>query len=97
VRRSLNPTWNPPYPDYPTYPFPPDSRKTIVAHAVISGKTISKVSFLPTYINKRSEPEILSSDDTRFAEVLQYVKDISQDQGLNTGFTVKGNEIIISS
>jgi poly-gamma-glutamate capsule biosynthesis protein CapA/YwtB (metallophosphatase superfamily) len=95
VRRALNPDWNPPYPDYPSFPFPPDSRKTIIAKCVISNKAISRVSFLPVYINKKSEPEILVSKDKRFGEVLGYMQEISRDQGLDTEYTIDGDEIVI--
>jgi poly-gamma-glutamate capsule biosynthesis protein CapA/YwtB (metallophosphatase superfamily) len=94
-RRSLNPDWNPPYPDYPSFPFPPDSRKTMMAKCVIADKEISKVSFLPTIINKQGEPEILAPDDERFDEIVRYMEDITRDQGLNTSFTVAGDEVII--
>jgi poly-gamma-glutamate capsule biosynthesis protein CapA/YwtB (metallophosphatase superfamily) len=96
LRRTLNPAWNPPYPDYPSFPFPPDSRKTIIAKGIISNKAISKVSFLPVYINNGGEPEILVSADERFGEILGYVKEISSDQGLNTGYTVDGDEVVIN-
>jgi poly-gamma-glutamate capsule biosynthesis protein CapA/YwtB (metallophosphatase superfamily) len=95
MRRGLNPDWNPPYPDYPSYPFPPDSRKTIIVKFVVSGKTLSRVSFIPAYINNNSEPEILSSNDKRFAEVVYYINNISKDQGLNTTYTIEGNEGVI--
>jgi poly-gamma-glutamate capsule biosynthesis protein CapA/YwtB (metallophosphatase superfamily) len=95
-RRSLNPDWNPPYPDYPSYPFPPDSRKTIIAKCIISGNTISKVSFLPAYITKKGEPEILQPDDARFGEIVTYMKEISIDQGIRTEYTIEDNEVVIS-
>jgi hypothetical protein len=96
LRKALNPDWNPPYPDYPSFPFPPDSRKTIIAKCVISNKAIGKVSFLPAYINKAANPEILVSKDERFDEVLRYMTDISRDQGLNVKFTVDGDEVVIN-
>jgi poly-gamma-glutamate capsule biosynthesis protein CapA/YwtB (metallophosphatase superfamily) len=95
-RRLLNPDWNPPYDDYPSFPFPPDSRKTIIAKCEVSNKAVSKVSFLPVYINKASEPEILTPQDKRFGEVVSYVEEISRDQGLKTNFIVEGSEVIIN-
>ena len=94
-RKLLNPEWNPPYEDYPSFPFPPDSRKTMIAKCSVANKAVSKVSFLPTYINNASEPEILTAQDKRFNEVVDYVKEISLDQGLNTKFTVAGNEVVV--
>jgi poly-gamma-glutamate capsule biosynthesis protein CapA/YwtB (metallophosphatase superfamily) len=95
IRRALNPDWNPPYPDHPSFPFPPDSRKTIIAKCIISNKAVSKVSFLPAYINKRGEPEILVSKDERFGEVFRYMEEISRDQRLDTKYTIDGDEVIV--
>jgi hypothetical protein len=93
--KSLNPDWKPPYKDYPAFPFPPDSRKTLVARCVISGDSIKRVSFLPTIINKQAEPEILTAGDKRFKEIVKYMKDISRDQGLTTKYIVEGDEVVI--
>jgi poly-gamma-glutamate synthesis protein (capsule biosynthesis protein) len=95
LRKILNPDWNPPYPDYPSFPFPPDSRKTILARCAISDKQLKKVSFLPVIINKSGEPEILPSQDARFYEVVDYIKNITVDQGLDTRFTVDKDEVIV--
>jgi poly-gamma-glutamate capsule biosynthesis protein CapA/YwtB (metallophosphatase superfamily) len=97
IRRSLNPDWNPPYTDYPSFPFPPDSRKTMLAKCTIANKEIRRVSFLPVIVNKHGEPEILIPDDERFGEVVSYMADITRDQGLDTRFTVDGDEVIIET
>lgn len=90
----LNPDWKPD-PEYPTYYMPKDSRKTMIAKCVIADKQVKQVSFLPTYVNKQSQPEVLSLEDQRFGEVVGYLKEISTDQGLAANFTVQGNEVII--
>jgi len=90
----LNPEWKPD-PDYPTYFMPPDSRKTIIAKCVIAEKRIKRVSFLPAYINKQSQPEILVSADPRFVEVARYVEEITRDQGLKTAYTIEGDEVVV--
>lgn len=94
-RRALNPAWKPPYPEYPKFPFPTDSRKTLIAKCIISGKEIKRVSFLPVIINRQAEPEILSSTDKRFGEMVVYMTDITRDQGLDTRFTIEGDEVVI--
>jgi poly-gamma-glutamate capsule biosynthesis protein CapA/YwtB (metallophosphatase superfamily) len=89
---------NPDYkydPEYPTYTFPPDSRKTIIAKCTISNKSIKRVSFLPAYINKQAQPEILTSNDIRFGQVVKYMKKITKSAELNTKYTVDGDEVII--
>jgi hypothetical protein len=95
LSRSLNPDWKPPYPEYPGFPYPPDSRKTLIAKCVISNKKIKTVSFLPTIINRNAEPEILSSNDDRFKEIVKYMEDITRDQGLDTEYVIEGNEVFI--
>jgi hypothetical protein len=91
----LNPEWNPPYPDYPSYPFPPDSRKTVIAKCIVNNKEIKRVSFLPAYINNQAQPEVLAPDDERFSEVVRYMEKITRDQGIDTRYTIDGNEVII--
>jgi hypothetical protein len=91
----LNPDWNPPYPDYPSYPFPPDSRKTIIVKCTINNKEINRLSFLPAYINNKAEPEILAPENGRFGEVVRYMEEITEDQGLATKYTIDGDEVIV--
>lgn len=91
---ALNPDWKPD-PEYPTYFLPPASRRTIMAKCIISGKRIRSVSFLPTYINKQSQPEVLKSKDQRFGEVVGYIKEIASSQGLDTKYIIRGDEVII--
>ncbi|NLL20624.1 MAG: CapA family protein [Firmicutes bacterium] len=90
----LNPDWVPD-PEYPHYFLPRDCRKTIIAKCTISNKKIDKVSFLPVYINKKAEPEILDISDERFYDVTNYIKQITTDQKINTNFCIDGNEVII--
>lgn len=84
-----------PDPEYTTYPFPPDSRKSIIAKAVIADRKIQQVSYLPIWINKESVPELLSAADSRFGQVNDYVAWLSTDQELDTRFGQDGNEINI--
>ncbi|UCB44092.1 MAG: CapA family protein [Dehalococcoidales bacterium] len=91
---ALNLSWQPD-PEYPTYFLPPDSRKTMIAKCVITDKEIKNVSFLPTYINKQSQPEILSSQDERFGEVVGYMEEITRDQELNAKYVIEGDEVLI--
>lgn len=90
----LDPEWQPD-PEYPNFFMPRDARKTLIVKCVISNKKIRTVSFLPAYINGGSQPEVLNSRDPRFDEVLNYISDISMDQGLDTEFTVDGEEVMV--
>jgi len=90
----LNPDWKPD-PEYPTFFLPPDSRKTIIAKCLISNGKIARISYLPAYINKQSQPEVLSPIDPRFGEIVSYMEEISRNQGLSTGYNIQGDEVVI--
>ncbi|MBI4330846.1 MAG: CapA family protein [Chloroflexi bacterium] len=82
-------------PEYPNYPYPADSRKTIIAKCVISNRKIERVSFLPVLINKQTQPEVMRPEDKGFYEVLSYIDDISKDQGMETKLSVEGDEVVV--
>lgn len=84
-----------PDPEYKTYPFPPDSRKSIIAKAVITDKKITHVSYLPVWINKETVPELLSNSDKRSEEVNRYMEWVCSDQGLDTRFSHEGDEVVV--
>jgi len=80
-------------PQYPTYAFPADSRKSILVKCRIKDKKLSSVSFLPLWISKNGQPTPLSQSDPRSEEVLNYMKWLCKDQRLDTGFVREGDEI----
>ena len=82
--------------DYPSYPFPVDSRKTILAKCIIANKRIEKVSYLPVFLNRDGQPEVVSRRNKRAQEVFEYVASITQDQALQAQFTWEGDEVVIS-
>lgn len=78
-----------------TYPFPPDSRKTMLAKHIISSGKIERVSFRPFLVNRLNQPEALSRHDDKFEEVVKYMEWTSADQGLDTRFSIDGDEVLI--
>ncbi len=83
-------------PEYPTFPFHVEARKTMIAKCMIRNKRIESVSFLPTMINKRSEPEILSRRDKNFDDILRYMEEIDKSQKIETRYSVEGDEVRIN-
>lgn len=83
-------------PEYPVYPFPPDSRQTVAAKVLVSDKKIQRISFLPVYINPDSTPRFLKRDDARFAPLVKYMRDITEQVGLETQYVVEGDEVVIT-
>jgi poly-gamma-glutamate capsule biosynthesis protein CapA/YwtB (metallophosphatase superfamily) len=92
--QKLNPDW---IPDFEAlYNFPTDSQKTIIVKCLISDKALKSVSFLPTFVDKKTaQPEILTAEDERFGAVIRYMEEISKDAGLGTRYIVKGNEVAL--
>lgn len=83
-------------PEYPTYPMHPEAKATVIAKAVIGDGEIKKVSYIPCYINKKSEPEIKTRSDPRGQEVFSYIQKISRSLNLPATFTWKEDEVVIS-
>lgn len=84
-------------PEYLHYPYPVDARKTMIAKCLITDKKIEKVSYFPALINKEIQPEPLLPDDERFEDVRRYVDDVSREVGIETRFTVEGDEVVIGT
>ena len=82
-------------PEYPTYAFPADSRKSILVKCRISDRKLGRVSFLPLWIAKNGRPEPLAQDDPRSEEVVNYMKWLCKDQKLHTDFVRDGDEIAV--
>jgi poly-gamma-glutamate synthesis protein (capsule biosynthesis protein) len=85
-----------PDPEYPTYPFHPEAKATLIAKAIIENGAIKRVSYLPCYVNKNAEPEIKTRNDPKGQEVAAYMERISRDQKLAVNFAWEGDEIVIS-
>ena len=83
-----------PDPEYPTYPFHPEARQTIIAKCTIKNRKITQVSYLPCLVNKQGQPEILKNDE-RGQQVFNYMDKITRAAGLNAQYEWDGNEVVI--
>lgn len=81
---------------YPTYPYHPLARQTVIVRFRIRGGQIAGVSFIPCYINPLGQPEVLTACDPRFEQVTSYMESISQDAGFDTNFKRDNEEVHIS-
>lgn len=85
-----------PDPEYPTYPFHPEAKYTIIAKCAIEGKSIVRTSFIPCIINKQGHPEIVSREG-RGPEVFAYMEKITRRANLNANFAWTGDEVAVNS
>jgi poly-gamma-glutamate synthesis protein (capsule biosynthesis protein) len=83
-----------PDPEYPTYPFHPEARYTIITKCAVKDKKIFQTGYIPCLINKQGQPEILKRD-ARGQEVFEYMDKITRGAGLNAKFEWKGDEVIV--
>jgi poly-gamma-glutamate capsule biosynthesis protein CapA/YwtB (metallophosphatase superfamily) len=81
--------------DYPTYPFHPLARRTVIARFTVERGAIARVGFVPCYINPTGQPEPLSADHARFGEVVDYVREISRGAGFETRFEPDGGGVVV--
>ena len=93
-REKLHPGWTRD-PNYPTFPFPVDSRKGMLANIVVEQKQLKRVSFKPVMINQKSQPRCLPLDDPEFTQVIDYMKKITKAQKMATAYPVSGGDVIL--
>jgi poly-gamma-glutamate synthesis protein (capsule biosynthesis protein) len=91
----LNPTWTLD-PAYKAYPFPTDSRKSVMVRIVINNRRVESVSMQPVLVNEDSQPRCLTQADPEFAETVDYMRRITADQNIATQYRVAENEIFCS-
>lgn len=91
--QALSPGWTPDFDSL--YNFPPDSRMTVVVTAEATAAGLVEVGFLPAFINRDAQPEILKASDARFGQVVDYLRWATQAAGLNARFRPKGDTVLV--
>lgn len=85
------------YDEYPSYPFHPDARQTVVIDVRIENKAITSVSFIPCLINREGQPEPLSPDDQRYRQVVEYQEWATREAGFPTRFRPGPSGVVIET
>ncbi|MFC2002292.1 CapA family protein, partial [Chloroflexota bacterium] len=83
-------------PEWRVYPYPQESRKSMIVRCNIVNKNIQRACFLPVMINQRAQPRVVSREDKDFDEIFDYMQEITESQGLKTKYSIDGNEIVVS-
>lgn len=81
------------HPDDPL-PYGTDSKRSLIAKAVITREGVKKTSFLPVLIDKQLRPEVLHHGDPRFDDAVNFMEWVSED--FDHKLTVEGNEVVIT-
>jgi poly-gamma-glutamate synthesis protein (capsule biosynthesis protein) len=82
-------------PNYPMLPYGTDSKRTLLAKAVLGKGGVKEVSFLPMMIDTQYRPEVLKRGDARFDDMVNYM-DWASD-GFDHKFQVVGDEVKITA
>jgi poly-gamma-glutamate synthesis protein (capsule biosynthesis protein) len=84
-----------PDPDYPTYPFHPESVYCMAAKLIIEDKSIVSYRLVPMKVEKTGIPYVHGSTETG-REIVDYLRDITLKAGLNTRYDWEGSDVVIS-
>jgi Bacterial capsule synthesis protein PGA_cap len=82
-----------PDPNYPTYPFHPEAKNTMIGWCDVDSSGVRCAGFYPCWIHPDGSPEVLAHDDRGIA-VADYVEKISHACGLNTVFHWQDDKVI---
>ncbi|HKP58227.1 MAG TPA: CapA family protein [Polyangiales bacterium] len=89
--QALHPDW---VPDFDSlYNFPPESRMTMIVRALLTRQGIADLGFLPAYIDREAQPEVVRAQDPRFKEITRYMECISASQNLSVQYEPVGDEV----
>lgn len=83
-----------PDPEYPTYPFHPEAKYTLIAKCAVENGKVAQVSYIPCLVNKQGQPEVLKHD-ARGQEVFDYVDKITRAADLNARFEWQEDEVLV--
>jgi len=84
-------------PDFDSlYNFPPASRLSMVARLHIADGRLQEASLLPVYIDRDAVPRLPAPGDPRFTEVIDYLRAVTAEAGLNAGLRVAGDRAVIT-
>lgn len=72
-----------PDPEYPTYPFHPEARFTMIAKVIAQHRNITHVGFVPLIVNQQGHPEVVGND-AQGNQVKDYVAKITRMEEMST-------------
>lgn len=84
-----------PDPEYPTYPFHPDSVYCMTSKLIIEDKKIVSYRFVPMKVEKSGVPYVHGRTKVG-REILNYVEQITRGADLNARYEWDGDDVVIS-
>jgi poly-gamma-glutamate capsule biosynthesis protein CapA/YwtB (metallophosphatase superfamily) len=93
--QKLGEDWEPDFDSL--YNFPPASRLSMIARLVIREGSVREAGFVPLFIGRDAVPRALTAQDARFAELLDYLRAITAEAGLNGLYAADGDLVRITN
>ncbi len=93
--QKLGENWEPDFESL--YNFPPASRLSMIARLQVANGTVQEAGFLPLYIDRDAVPRILRPEDKRFHEVIEYLRAVTTEAGLNASYSTHDDRVIIGT
>jgi poly-gamma-glutamate synthesis protein (capsule biosynthesis protein) len=93
--QSLAENW---VPDFDSlYNFPPASRCSMIARFEIAAGKLRETSILPLWIERDAVPRLPSPEDPHFGEVVEYLRAVTAEAGLNARFRPSGDRVVLEA
>src|SRR5690606_20058758 len=93
--QKLGENWEPDFDSL--YNFPPASRLSMVARLVIREGRLREAGFLPVFIDRDAVPRVVDAADPPFTEVIEYMRAVTAEAGLNGRYEPEGQVVRILS
>ena len=93
--QKLGEDWEPDFDSL--YNFPPASRLSMIARLRIGGGRVQEAGFIPLYIDRDAVPRPPAPTDPRFTEVIDYLRAVTEEVGLNGRYTPRGAHVAVEA
>lgn len=70
---------------------------TLIVSARLQRRGVSALGFVPAYINRNAQAEIVRASDARFSEIVACMTRISASQGLAVRYEVDADRVLVRS
>jgi poly-gamma-glutamate synthesis protein (capsule biosynthesis protein) len=91
--QKLGEDWEPDFDSL--YNFPPASRLSMIARLRVAEGRVQEAGFIPLYIDRDAIPRPLAPGDSRFGEVVEYLRAVTREAGLNGRYTVRDGHVAV--
>ncbi len=91
--QKLGENWEPDFDSL--YNFPPAARLSMIARLHIAQGQVREAGFLPLFIGRDAVPRIPAPGDPHFNEVIDYLRAVTAEAGLNGRYEQRGSHVAI--